>query len=197
MGIYDEYRDSNASINLAGNKAAAAAFIPTARKFAEVMQGKLDLGANLGMDYKKGTVKLDDNTTMSIKLSPGVTNSTMQIEISSSLPTAPTPTRGRLAAGTRECPPLPLSAPGARVFTQLFGHDVLGEVFPNNVFTQTAAVTVKTSPALAGLPAVRTVIVSILTVWLRSIDPRPSLSVHTTISGASLALSPCSTGYTP
>lgn len=143
MGIYDEYRDSNANIRLSGNAEAAAAFIPTARKFAEVIQGKLDLGTNLGMYYKE-TVALDDNTTMNISLSPGVTNAMMQIEIISNLPPSPVPVRGKETAVTSDCPRLPLSQPGARMFTHLFGHDVLGKTFSNKTFTQVQSTKVKT-----------------------------------------------------
>lgn len=144
MGIYDEYRDSNAAITLFGNRKAAASFIPTARKFAEVMQGKLDLGTNLGQDVKDKVV-LDDNTVMHISLAEGVTNSMMKIEITSTLPTAPIPRQGVEIKVTTECPELPLSEPGARMFTHLFGHDPLSRFgFPNNVFEQTKAVKTQT-----------------------------------------------------
>ncbi len=143
MGIYDEYRDSNAAIILSGNRKAAAAFIPVARKFAEVMQGKLDLGANLGQDNKDQVV-IDDNTTMRVSLAEGVTNSMMQIEIISTLPPEALGKVGEEIKVTSDCPQLPLSRPGARMFTHMFGHDCLNRYgLSKNTFEQKN--TVKTS----------------------------------------------------
>ncbi len=145
MGIFDEYRDSNSTITLAGDKGAAAQYIPQARKFAEIMQGKLDLGTNLGMDYKD-TITLDKNTIMNVRLSPGVTNPTMHIEISSNPAVAPEPVAISKDTDYLFCPRLPMSKPGARMFTHLFDHDVQGAppFLKNPDFRQNTARKVKT-----------------------------------------------------
>lgn len=150
MGIYDEYRDGISTITLGGDRARAAQFIPQARKMAEVIKGKLDLGTNLGMDYKD-SVQLDDNTIMKIELSPGVTNATMKMEIISSVP-KPRPVGITQKIGLENrCAVLPLSRPGARMFTHMFNHDVQGIKLPATTFNQSAAKVTQTpyiSPSL-------------------------------------------------
>jgi hypothetical protein len=144
VGIYDEYRDGISTITLAGNRTAAAQYIPQARKFAEVIRGKLDLGTNLGQDYKD-SVTLDQHTTMSVRMSPGVTNSTMHIEIDSRPPPIPSPLHPIEVPINPLCPRLPLSRPGARMFTHLFGHDVEGQFnLDSDVFTQVLSVKTQT-----------------------------------------------------
>jgi len=125
MGIYDEYRDGISTYKFSGNRKVAASYLPQARKFAEVLQGKLDLGVNLGMEHRD-TILLDKDTVMRVHLSPGVTNQTMQIEIISSAPVAKPGVVGIEIPPAPKCPELPLSRPGARLFTQMFGHDVQG-----------------------------------------------------------------------
>lgn len=150
MGIYDEYRDGISTITLGGDRAKAAQFIPQARKMAEVIQGKLDLGTNLGMDYKD-SVQLDENTIMRIELSPGVTNKTMKMEIISSVPKPRGVGKTVKTQAESRCAVLPLSRPDARMFTHLFGHDVSGIHLPFNTFEQSDVETTQTpyiSPSL-------------------------------------------------
>jgi len=135
MGIYDEYRDGISTITLGGDRAQAAQYIPQARKMAEVIKGKLDLGTNLGQDYKD-SVQLDKDTIMKIEMSPGVTNETLKMEIISTPPVPGAGTRSVKTQPENRCAVLPLSRPGARMFTHMFNHDVRNVFFPDDTFFQ-------------------------------------------------------------
>jgi hypothetical protein len=122
VGIYDEQnRDWTISRRFLGDVKKAKAHMQLSNKILERVKGNLDLGANLGHGVKD-TFVVDGETTIDIDVQPGVTNPTAKVTIQSGSVEIPE-LKGEEAPGSLVlCPNMPYGRPGARMFTQLFGH---------------------------------------------------------------------------
>jgi len=119
MGLYDQDRDWTYGIRLQGDIPTAKSWQKTSLKIVEQMKGILDLGHNEGM-ARKASYQLDDDTSLDVTISPGVTNEMAQLTITSTPPVRGEEKQRLELPPFTQCPRLPLSRAGRRMFTQLF-----------------------------------------------------------------------------
>jgi hypothetical protein len=116
---FEPDQTAGVAIRLIGDRDRAARFIPTARKLAEMIQGQLNLGTNLGQSVKSNVV-IADGLRLEAVIHPGIVNRLAHVNIFAELgegegeeePVTELPT---------ECPLPPPSREGARLFQQMFG----------------------------------------------------------------------------
>ncbi len=135
MGIYDTDRGWAQQIKYTGTHPdAGVAFKKSAEKFIEVLQGQVEIGYNEGFDTVK-SVQLGPHTVMNARVQQAGDEALVVAEIQTNLPEEEAGVGGEEIAASTRCPLLPLSRPGRRLFTQLFGHDVKAEgQFRNDIF---------------------------------------------------------------
>jgi len=122
VGIYDEQnRDWSINRQFLGDVRKAKAHIQLSNKIVEKVKGNLDLGSNLGHGVKD-TFVVDDDTTISIEVQPGVTNPMAHVTIQSGSVEIPELEGEPFVRELPLCPNLPHGRPGARMFTELLGH---------------------------------------------------------------------------
>lgn len=127
MGIYDTNREGATQITYTGSDAAAGVgFKKAAEKFLEVLQGQVDQGFNEGFDTMK-EIPLSPHTTMRARVQQAGFEPLAVVEIETNLPPAPVGEPTAEILETLRCPLLPLSRPGRRMFSHLFGHDTDGD----------------------------------------------------------------------
>jgi hypothetical protein len=122
MGIYDEQnREWSTNRRFLGDVRKAKSFIKLGDKIVEKVKGNLDLGANLGHGVRDRFI-VDDDTTIDVHVQEGVTNPMATVTITAGSLNVPEEQGEEFVGALPLCPDLPHGRPGARMFTQLLGH---------------------------------------------------------------------------
>lgn len=118
---FEPDQTSGVAIRLVGDRDRAARFIPVARKLAEMIQGQINLGTNLGQSVKSNVI-IEDGIRLEAVIHPGVVNRLAHVNIFAELGEGEGEEQPVIELPT-ECPLPPPSRPGARLFQQMFGEE--------------------------------------------------------------------------
>jgi len=129
MGVFDNeglFREKAINFGFHGDGNIAQSHAHRVHKIVETMQGILDLGHNEGMIHTE--FQLTNDTRVFVKIYSGATSPIWRVDIVST-PEAPPeleppPYRPEI---NEDCPLLPLSRPGVRMFSQMLDCDIQEE----------------------------------------------------------------------